>query len=194
MTLGRLIARVAIGGLFAGHGAQKLFGWFGGSGVEGTAETMHKLELRPAKQHALAAGTAETLGGTLMALGALTPLAGSMIIGTMITAIRKVHLPNGPWNTQGGYEYNVALIAASLMLVDSGPGSPSVDRALGMEKRGNLWTLAALAAGAAGSTLAIEAGRRVTANEMAEQPNQGATGRFVREGETVEAEPVGQTA
>jgi putative oxidoreductase len=194
MTLGRLIARVAIGGLFAGHGTQKLFGWFGGSGVEGTASTMQRLELRPARQHALAAGTAETLGGTLLALGALTPVAGSLITGTMLTAIRKVHLPNGPWNTQGGYEYNVALIAAALALVDSGPGAPSVDRALGIEKRGNLWTIATLAAGAAGSTLAIEAGRRITANEVADQPNQGATGRFVREGQTVAPEPVSQSA
>ena len=194
MTLGRLIARVAIGGLFAGHGTQKLFGWFGGSGIGGTAETMHKLELRPARHHAVAAGTAETLGGTLLALGALTPFAGSLITGTMLTAIRKVHLPNGPWNTQGGYEYNVALIAAALAMVDCGPGAPSVDRALGIEKRGNLWTLATLAAGAAGSTLAIEAGRRITANEVADQPNQGATGRFVREGQTVEPEPVSQSA
>jgi putative oxidoreductase len=193
MTLGRLIARVAIGGLFAGHGTQKLFGWFGGSGVGGTAETMHRLELRPARHHALAAGTAETLGGILLALGALTPLAGSMITATMLTAIRKVHFSNGPWNTQGGYEYNVALIAATLAMVDCGPGAPSVDRALGIEKRGNLWTLATLAAGAAGSTLAIEAGRRITANEVADQPNQGATGRFVREGETVEADPVDAT-
>ena len=190
MTFGRLIARAAIGGLFAAHGTQKLFGWFGGSGVAGTAETMQKLELRPARQHAVAAGTAETLGGTLLALGALTPLAGSLITATMLTAIRKVHLPNGPWNTQGGYEYNVALIGAALMLVDSGPGAPSVDRALGIEKRGNLWALATLAAGAAGSTLAIEIGRRTAANEQAEQPNQGATGRFVREGEQVQAEPV----
>src|SRR4051812_995424 len=194
MTLGRLIARVAIGGLFAGHGTQKLFGWFGGSGVHGTAETMNKLELRPAKHHALAAGTAETLGGTLLALGALTPLAGSLITGTMLTAIRKVHLPNGPWNTQGGYEYNVALIAAALTMVDCGPGAPSVDRALGIERRGNLWTLATLAAGAAGSTLAIEAGRRITANEIADQPNQGAAGRFVRDGQTVEPDPVIQPA
>src|SRR3954451_12833450 len=116
MTLGRLIARVAIGGLFAGHGTQKLFGWFGGSGVEGTAETMHKLELRPARHHALAAGAAETLGGTLLAVGALTPLAASALTATMITAIRKVHFANGPWNTNGGYEYNVALIAGALAI------------------------------------------------------------------------------
>jgi putative oxidoreductase len=195
MNFGRLIARLAIGGLFAGHGTQKLFGWFGGSGLHGTRETMHKLELRPARHHALAAGTAETLGGTLLALGALTPLAGSLITATMLTAIRKVHFANGPWNTQGGYEYNVALIAAALTLVDCGPGAPSVDRALGIEARGNLWTAATLVAGAVGSTVAIEAGRRNAAAESAaEQPNQGATGRFVREGDTVEAEPVGQGA
>jgi putative oxidoreductase len=194
MTLGRLIARVAVGGLFAGHGTQKLFGWFGGSGMGGTAETMHKLELRPGRHHAIAAGTAETLGGTLMALGALTPLAGTLITSTMLTAIRKVHFSNGPWNTQGGYEYNVALIATALTLVDCGPGAPSIDRALGIEAKGNRWTLATLAAGAAGSTLAIEAGRRAAARDIAEQPNQGATGRFVREGDRVEAEPLGQAA
>jgi putative oxidoreductase len=194
MTLGRLIARVAVGGLFAGHGTQKLFGWFGGSGMGGTAETMHKLELRPGRHHAIAAGTAETLGGTLMALGALTPLAGTLITSTMLTAIRKVHFSNGPWNTQGGYEYNVALIATALTLVDCGPGAPSIDRALGIEAKGNWWTLATLAAGAAGSTLAIEAGRRAAARDIAEQPNQGATGRFVREGDRVEAEPLGQAA
>jgi putative oxidoreductase len=190
MNLGRLITRVAIGGLFAGHGAQKLFGWFGGGGIDGTAETMDKLELRPGRRHATAAGLSEALGGTLLALGAFTPLAASMITGTMLTAIRKVHLPNGPWNTQGGYEYNVALIAAALAIVDCGPGAPSVDRALGIEAKGNWWTLASLAAGAAGSTLVIEAGRRAAAEEAATQPNQGATGRFVREGDSVEAEPV----
>jgi len=194
MTLGRLIARVGIGGLFAAHGAQKLFGWFGGSGRDGTAAMMHKLELRPAKQNAVAAGAAEALGGTLLALGALTPFAASLITGTMLTAIRKVHFPNGPWNTQGGYEYNVALIAAVLAITECGPGAPSVDRALGIEARGNAWTLAALATGVAGSTLAIEAGRRAAADERAAQPNQGATGRFVREGETVQPENAGQTA
>jgi putative oxidoreductase len=194
MTLGRLIARVAIGGLFAGHGTQKLFGWFGGSGVDGTAQTMQKLELRPARHHALAAGVAETAGGTLLALGALTPLAASALTATMITAIRKVHFANGPWNTNGGYEYNVALIASALAIVDCGPGAPSVDRALGIEARGNAWTLAALAAGAAGSVLATEYGRRTAAEDAAAQPNQGATGRFVRHGETVEPEPAGEPA
>lgn len=79
-------------------------------------------------------------------------------------------------------------------LIESGPGSPSVDRALGIEAKGSKWALAAIATGAAGSTLAIEAGRRIAADEAAAQPNQGATGRFVRQGETVEPEPVGHTA
>jgi putative oxidoreductase len=190
MTLGRLIARVAIGGLFAGHGTQKLFGWFGGPGVDGASQMMRKLDLHPPRRNAVAAGAAETAAGILLALGALTPLAGALITSTMVTAIRKVHGPNGPWIQQSGYEYNLVLIAVMAALVEGGPGSPSVDRALGIEAKGTGWALAAIATGAAGSTLAIEAGRRIAADRAAEQPNQGATGRFVRDGETVEPEPV----
>jgi putative oxidoreductase len=190
MTLGRLIARVAIGGLFAGHGTQKLFGWFGGPGVAGASQMMRKLDLHPPRRNALAAGAAETTAGVLLALGALTPLAGALVTSTMVTAIRKVHGPNGPWIQQSGYEYNLVLIAVMAALVEAGPGSLSVGRALGIEAKGSKWALAALAAGAAGSALAIEAGRRAAADEVASQPNQGATGRFVREGETVEAEPI----
>ena len=189
MTLGRLIARVAIGGLFAGHGTQKLFGWFGGSGIEGTSETMHKLELRPGRQHALAAGTAETSATLLTARRA--PVG--RLAHHRHDAPRHpqgVAPPERPVEPQGGYEYNVAMIAAALAIVDSGPGAPSVDRALGIEKRGNLWTLTTLSSpGAAGSTLAIEAGRRTAAAEerAAGEAADGAAGRFVREGETVEA-------
>jgi putative oxidoreductase len=194
MNLGRLIARVAIGGLVAGHGTQKLFGWFGGPGVSGASQMMGKLELHPPKRNAVAAGAAETTAGVLLALGALTPLAGALVTSTMVTAIRKVHGPNGPWIQQSGYEYNLVLIAVMAALVESGPGSPSVDRALGIEAKGSRWALAAIAAGAAGSTLAIEAGRRAAADQAAAQPNQGATGRFVREGDRVEPEPAEQPA
>jgi putative oxidoreductase len=194
MNLGRLIARVVIGGLFAGHGTQKLFGWFGGSGLDGAGQMMDKLELRPGRRNALAAASAETAGGTLLALGALTPLAGSLITSTMITAIRKVHGPNGPWNTQGGYEYNLALIAATLALVECGPGAPSLDRALGVETRGSRWALASLALGAAGSTLAIEAGRQeAEAERRAEEQLRHST-RFSRDGQVVERETTGATA
>jgi putative oxidoreductase len=159
MNAGRLIARVTIGGLFVGHGTQKLFGWFGGHGPEGTAQMMEKLELRPGRRHALAAGLSETAGGALLALGALTPLAGALLSGSMFTAIRKVHLKKGIWNSAGGYEYNLTLIASLAALIDGGPGSPSVDHALGIDRTGSGWALASIAAGALGSQLAIEAGR-----------------------------------
>jgi len=186
MDAARLIARAVIGGLFAGHGTQKLFGWFGGPGLDGTSQMMDKLQLRPGRRNAVAAAAAETAGGTLLALGALTPLAGSLITGTMITAIRKVHARNGPWNTNGGYEYNLALIAATAALVECGPGSPSVDRAVGLERRGSRCALASLAVGAAGSALAIEAGKQAEPETPAEQP----TGCFSRNGQLPEPEPV----
>ena len=125
--------RLVIGGLFVGHGTQKLFGWFGGPGPEGTAKTMEKLEMRPARADALLAGTSEVGGGAMFAAGFLTPLAGSALIATMITAIRKVHLQKGFWNTQGGYEFNLTLIAAILTMIDGGPGPISIDRVLGIE-------------------------------------------------------------
>ena len=181
MNIARTLARVTIGGLFVGHGTQKLFGWFGGPGMDGTSGMMDKLELRPARQNALAAGISETAGGALLAAGALMPVAAAMMTGTMTTAIRKVHFEKGLWNTGGGYEFNLALIAAAIALVDSGPGRPSVDEALGIELKGSGWALAALAAGVAGSAAVIEAGRRMPAEEA-----KPATGRFRRAEERVE--------
>jgi putative oxidoreductase len=160
MKPGRLIARIVIGGLFVGHGTQKWFGWFGGPGLEGASKSMESLGLRPGRRNAVAASASETIGGALLAAGALTPLAATTLIATMITAIRTVHLKNGPWSANGGYEYNLVLIAGILALVEGGPGAFSLDGALGLHETGTRWTLAALAAGAIGSTLAIEAGRR----------------------------------
>jgi putative oxidoreductase len=161
MRLGRFIARIIIGGLFFGHGTQKLFGWFGGPGLDGTEQMMDKLELHPPKEQALAAAWAETAGGAMLGLGFLTPVAAAALTGSMVTAIRKVHLPNGLWNMNQGYEYNLALIATLAALIDGGPGRPSVDGLLGIECTGPGWTVASLAAGAAGSTLAIEMGSRM---------------------------------
>ena len=130
MDLGRLLLRGVVGPLFVGHGTQKLFGWFGGHGIEGTGGFFENLGLRPGKRHATAAGWAEAGGGALLTLGAFTPLASLLISSTMVTAIRKVHAPKGPWVTEGGYEYNLALIAAMAAITETGPGSPSVDAAL----------------------------------------------------------------
>jgi len=155
--LGRLLARGVIGGLFLGHGTQKLFGWFDGPGLEGASKMMESLELRPGRRNAVAASVSEAAGGTMLALGLLTPVAGASLIATMITAIRTVHFKNGLWNSSGGYEFNLALIAGILAIVDGGPGTASLDHALGIHDTGWKWALACLAAGAAGSTLAIEA-------------------------------------
>jgi putative oxidoreductase len=189
MNLGRLIARVTIGGLFVGHGTQKLFGWFDGPGIDGATQMMDKLELDPPRRNAMAASLAETAGGALLALGALTPLAGALITSTMTTAIRKVHAPKGPWNMEGGYEYNLVLIAAATALVEAGPGSPSVDRALGLEARGTGWALAALATGIAGSTLAIEAAKRLRAEAETAEEQLRESSRFQRDTEVPEREP-----
>jgi putative oxidoreductase len=156
MNLGRTILRGVVGPVMIGHGTQKLFGWFGGHGLDGTSGFFQSLGLRPARRHATAAGTAETLGGALLTAGALTPLASTLVTSVMITAIRKVHAKNGPWVTNGGYEYNVVLIAALAALVDEGPGRPSVDAKIAPWLRGRGWAIAALAAGAAGSWLATD--------------------------------------
>jgi putative oxidoreductase len=151
MKIGRLLLRTVVGGFFVGHGTQKLFGWFGGYGLKGTTEGFEQLGLRPAKVHATAAGIAEAGGGALMVAGLQTPLAAAALTATMITAIQKVHLKNGPWTTNGGYEYNVVLIAAALAIAEVGPGPLSLDAVRGKEREGSGWALAALLAGAVGA-------------------------------------------
>ncbi|MGH2858254.1 MAG: DoxX family protein [Solirubrobacteraceae bacterium] len=173
MTLGRLLLRLSIGGLFVGHGTQKLFGWFGGHGLEGTGQFFEQLGLRPGRRHAMAGGVAEAGGGALIALGAATPLAASALTATMLTAIKRVHLKNGPWVSNGGYEYNLVLIAAVLALAETGPGSPSVDSARGSSMHGPKWALLALALGilgAAGANAAAGLAPEPEAAQPADEP------------------------
>jgi putative oxidoreductase len=152
MNLGRLLLRLIVGGFFVGHGTQKLFGWFGGHGLEGTGQFFESgLGLRPGKHHALAAGLSEAGGGALVVLGAATPLASAALIATMLTAINRVHLKNGPWVSDGGYEYNLVLIAAALALAETGPGAVSIDAARGSQAQGSKWALIALLLGVAGA-------------------------------------------
>jgi putative oxidoreductase len=156
MNLGTAALRGIVGPLFIGHGTQKLFGWFDGPGLDATAGGFEQMGLRPGRRHAVAGGAAEAVGGALLTLGALTPLAGSLICGAMVTAIRKVHAPNGPWVTKGGWEYNAVLIAAVASLVDQGPGRPSVDAKLFPNLRGPVWAALAVGSGVAGSYLVTE--------------------------------------
>ncbi len=148
MKIGRLLLRLAVGGFFFGHGSHKLFGWFGGNGLEATGKMFEQIGLRPGKRHAIAAGAAEAGGGALLVLGAATPVAASVLTATMLTAIQRVHFAKGPWATNGGYEYNVVLIAAVLALAEVGPGPFSVDRD---RFSGPGWATLALAAGIVGA-------------------------------------------
>jgi putative oxidoreductase len=145
------ILRAVIGLLFMGHGLQKLAGWFGGHGLEGTGQFFESLGLRPGKRHATAAGAAETTGGALLTLGFLTPVSAVLLTATMATAVKTVHIDKGPWVAEGGWEYNAVLVAALLAITETGPGPASLDRALGIDLSGPGWAIAALAAGAGGA-------------------------------------------
>jgi putative oxidoreductase len=146
IDLGLLMIRVALGALVAAHGAQKLFGWWGGGGVRGTARMFESLGFRPGRQAALLGGTAELGGGLLMALGLLTPIGSLAVIVMMIGAIASVHLPKGWWNTAGGMEFPALVGAVAFGLVLTGPGGYSLDDALHLSLSGGAWALGVLAA------------------------------------------------
>jgi putative oxidoreductase len=148
MKIARMLLRLIVGTLFFGHGTQKLFGWFGGHGLETTGNFFESLGMRPGRHHASAAAAAETGGGLLLITGLATPVAASALISVMLTAINRVHLKNGPWNSNGGYEYNLVLIGILLALADEGPGSLALG---GENPHGPGWAAAALAGGVAGA-------------------------------------------
>src|ERR1700694_830886 len=122
MTLGLLVLRIVVGALFVGHGAQKLFGVFGGHGLDGSGAFFESLGLRPGRMMALAAGLGELTGGALLALGLLTPLAATLLIAVMVTAIATVHGRNGVWVTNAGFEYTLVLAAVPFAVASIGAG------------------------------------------------------------------------
>lgn len=159
MNLAMLVLRLVVGLLFVGHGAQKLFGAFGGAGLEGTAAGFDRMGLHPPRVHAMAAGCAELGAGLLLALGLLTPLGAALVVAVMTTAVITVHARNGLWNTEGGFEFNLTLIAAAFAMVGAGPGAWSLDDALGLELAGAGWAVAALGAGVLGAIAAVAGDR-----------------------------------
>jgi putative oxidoreductase len=153
MTIGLLILRLAVGLILAAHGTQKLFGWFGGWGLEATANGFAQMGFVPGRRSAILAGLAETGGGLLLVLGAATPLAAAVAVSVMLVAIVSVHLKNGFFTAQGGYEFPLLLGLAALSLAFTGPGQASVDGLLGLDTAGVAWGagafLAAIVAGGA---------------------------------------------
>jgi putative oxidoreductase len=165
MDLALLVLRVLVGVLFVGHGAQKLFGVFGGGGLEETSTMFDQIGLRPGWLHARAAGTGEFLGGLLIALGLFTPFAAAALIGVMTAAVITVHFPNGIWNTNRGYEFNLVMAAVVFALSGVGAGSWSLDNAFGFGLHGTGWALAALVAGLLGGGGAVISGRAIARRE-----------------------------
>ena len=165
MDLALLVLRVVIGLLFAGHGAQKLFGVLGGGGLDETAGMFDRIGLRPSAVHARIAGTTEFMGGLLIAIGFLTPFAAAALIAVMAAAVATVHFQNGIWNTNRGYEYNLVLVAALFALCGVGAGSWSLDHALAMHLSGTVWALGALVVGLVGGGGAVIGGRTAAGHE-----------------------------
>ncbi len=129
---GLLVLRVIIGLLFIGHGAQKLFGWFGGPGLKGVTGWLGSMGLRPAWFWALIGALSEFGGGLLFALGLLNPLGSIGISAAMLAAILTVHWHKGFWNSNGGFEFPLANLAAAIAVAFIGPGAYSLDTALGI--------------------------------------------------------------
>ncbi|ODP99725.1 MULTISPECIES: DoxX family protein [unclassified Salinivibrio] len=130
-----LALRLPVGVILIAHGAQKLFGWFGGYGLEGTGQWMASIGLEPGVLMALMAGSAEFFGGMLLLIGLLTRPAAAVTAITMLVAIVTVHWDNGLFLSNNGYEFGLALLAAAVSLLFSGAGNLSVDKKLSQTMR-----------------------------------------------------------
>lgn len=127
-SFSQLALRLPLGIIFAAHGAQKLFGWFGGYGLEGTGQWMASIGLEPGVLMAALSGSAEFFGGLALILGLLTRPAALVLAVTMVVAIFSVHINNGLFMSNNGYEFGLALLAGTVSLLISGGGRASVDK------------------------------------------------------------------
>lgn len=145
MDAGLLLARMVFGLLMAAHGAQKVFGWFGGYGLAGTGGFFESLGFRPGKLFAGAAGTTEIVAGLLVALGLLGPLGPAMIVAVMLVAASTVHWPQGLFAQNNGIEVPLLYGVAAVALALTGPGAYSVDSAVGLTwSEPVIWSVLAL--------------------------------------------------
>jgi putative oxidoreductase len=163
MDIGLLLLRLTVGLTLAAHGAQKLFGWFGGPGIDATGQFLAMLGFSEGRRHALMAGLAETGGGLLLALGFLTPAAAAVLFSVMLVAALSVHVKKGFFITSGGYEYTLVLGVAALTFAFTGPGSLSVDALVGYSVSGALCGAAALIVGVLGGVITLSQRRSTRA-------------------------------
>ena len=162
MSLGLLILRLVLGAIMAAHGAQKLFGWWGGPGMQGTSGMCVNLEYRAPFAMACGLGLAELGGGLLLAAGLLTPLGALLVTVVMLNAVYHVHWPKGFFVGNGGYEFNLLIASAAVALAGTGPGRFSFDRAIGWDDRisGPWWAVGVVGAAATVSVAYLTLGRR----------------------------------
>src|SRR5262245_14330794 len=151
MDLGLLLLRTTVGLTLAAHGSQKLFGWFGGYGLDAIGQMFESLGFRPGRRHAWMAGVVELGGGLLLTLGLLTPLGAALGASLMLVAALAVHAKNGFFVTSGGYEYNLVLGVAALTIAFTGPGSLSIDALLHDSLGGVTWGIASAIVAALGA-------------------------------------------
>jgi putative oxidoreductase len=152
--LGLLILRLVVGLTFAAHGAQKAFGWWGGPGWNGWQAALGRMGFKPTPVFAALSVGAELVAGLFLAVGLLTPLAATMIVGQSVVIIAKVHAPHGFWNKASGIEFPLALAAGAVAIGLTGPGAVSVDGLDGMSLSETL-RVALMLVGLIGGTIAL---------------------------------------
>jgi putative oxidoreductase len=170
MSSGLLLLRIAVGSIMAAHGAQKLFGWWGGPGMSGTAGICSSLAYRSPFLMAWALALSELGGGLSLATGFLTPLGAFAVTVVMLNAVYLVHWSKGFFNGNGGYEFNLLIAASSVELAAIGPGRFSIDHAIGWDDNisGFWWGVGVLGAAVTVAFVTLTAGRRRVA--VAQQP------------------------
>jgi putative oxidoreductase len=171
MAYGILLLRVVLGATLFSHGAQKLFGWFGGPGPRGTAGFFGQLGFPAPALMALVAGVSEA-AGLLLAFGFLTPFAALAVASVMVVAVGSVHLRNGFFAGGGGYEYNLLIWAAAVAIAAAGPGRFSIDGALGFVDNlaGLWWGIGVAAASVLGGVMVLALRREQAPAEDADAP------------------------
>jgi putative oxidoreductase len=161
MNIGLLLLRVVVGGTVALHGAQKVFGAFDGPGLDGTERMVDSMRLRPARPLAHLLALSELVGGLLLVVGFLTPLAAGAVAGVMLSASRLVHWPNGFFNQRGGFELPLTLAGTAMAIGFTGPGWASFDDAFGWHFAGNGWGVGVVLLALVSSVVVAALGRRL---------------------------------